>query len=207
MQILKIPPELKKVIGEEPTDFIVKAKWNHPRAKVKSLIVISLFWNSLVALFLYVMYAPLLRNGEVHFKSNDIPTTASWDNLRPLLVPSLILGVFLIVGIFLIIWSFVAAFQKGGNFAATPTRLIKYRNGKFQITDWEQFTGNTRIKYNGHLGTIEFLLRTGKMQNNDNNKQFVPDRIEIAGIPNVLQIESICRKRIKENDPTPAKPV
>jgi len=204
MSFTQIPHSLKQVIGEEPADFIIKAKWNHPRHKVKSLIITTLFWNTLVGIFLYIVYAPLLLNGEVSFTSNDEPVTASWNNLKPLLMPTLILGVFFLVGIILLIWTIVSHFQKGGYFAATPTRLIKYRKGKLTITDWEQFTGNTRIIINNRgLGTLEFLLRTGKMNSQNDRKQFVPDKIEIAGIPTVLQIENICRKRIKENDPTP----
>jgi len=38
----------------------------------------------------------------------------------------------------------------------------------------------------------------------NSSAQFVPDIVYISGVPNVLEIEKICRKRIKENDPTPA---
>jgi len=200
-----IPKELNQILGDEPVDFILKAKWNHSRTKFKSLLFISIIWNAFVFIFLYVMYVPLFKKGEVHFIVNDIPTVATWDNLQALLIPSLILGVFLIVGIFMIIWSFITYFQEGGYFAGTPSRFIKYRKGKAEIYDWEQFTGNMRIKTNRNSGSLEFLLRTGKIQSNDNGKGFVPDRIEIAGISNVLEIEKKCRKRIKENDPTPAQ--
>ena len=36
------------------------------------------------------------------------------------------------------------------------------------------------------------------------SNSYVPDIIFISGIPGVYDIEQICRKRIKENDPTPS---
>jgi hypothetical protein len=34
--------------------------------------------------------------------------------------------------------------------------------------------------------------------------RYVPDVIDIVEIPNAFEVEKICRRRIKENDPTPA---
>jgi hypothetical protein len=33
--------------------------------------------------------------------------------------------------------------------------------------------------------------------------EYVPDVIYMLEIPNVFEVEQICRRRIKENDPTP----
>lgn len=200
----KLPTDLKKIIGKEPIDFIIKPKWNYTRKKARTFIIMSLIWNGIVGLFLYVMYAPLLTKGKVHFKSNGVPVVASLDNLKPLLIPSLILSVFLVIGIIMFVWSFINYFQKGSIFVATPTRFIKYRPKQINLYDWGQFTGNSRINLNKTNGNIEFLLKTGKIYKNDGNKRFVPDKIEIAGIPNVLEVEEICRKRIKQNAPAPA---
>ena len=200
----KLPTDLKKIIGDEPVDFVIKPKWNYTRKKVRTFILMSLIWNGIVALFLYAMYVPLLTKGKVHFKSNGVPVVASLDNLKPLLVPSLIISIFLVIGIIMIVWSFTSYFQKGSIFVATPTRFIKYRPNLINLYDWGQFTGNSRINLNKTSGSIEFLLKTGKIYKNDGNKRFVPDKIEIAGISNVLEVEEICRKRIKQNAPAPA---
>ena len=40
-------------------------------------------------------------------------------------------------------------------------------------------------------------------RSNNRSDEYVPDVIYITGIPNVFEIEKICRTRIKENDPTP----
>jgi hypothetical protein len=48
-------------------------------------------------------------------------------------------------------------------------------------------------------------MRTGKMVNSKNSgSRYVPNTIYLTGIENVYEIEQICRKRIKENDPTPS---
>jgi hypothetical protein len=47
-------------------------------------------------------------------------------------------------------------------------------------------------------------MRTGRMVSRKNGPaRYVPDIIYISGILNVFEVEKICRKRIKENDPTP----
>jgi hypothetical protein len=49
-------------------------------------------------------------------------------------------------------------------------------------------------------------MRTGKMVSSKSGPdRYVPDVVYLSGIPNVSEIEQICRRRIKENDPTPAK--
>jgi hypothetical protein len=39
----------------------------------------------------------------------------------------------------------------------------------------------------------------------NNRRRYVPETIYLSGIPDVYQIEKICRTRIKENDPTPTE--
>ena len=47
-------------------------------------------------------------------------------------------------------------------------------------------------------------MRTGRMVSRKNGPdEYVPDVIYMLEIPNVFEVEQICRRRIKENDPTP----
>jgi len=95
-------------------------------------------------------------------------------------------------------------FKKGGYFVGTPLRMISYQNGTVRSIDWEQFSGDIEVNGNEVSGNISLQMRTGKMVSSKNNRnRYVPDTIYISGIPNVYQVEQICRKRIKENDPTP----
>jgi len=48
-------------------------------------------------------------------------------------------------------------------------------------------------------------MRTGRMLSKKNGPdRYVPDVIYLVQIPYVFEVEKICRRRIKENDPTPA---
>lgn len=199
-----IPTELRNLIDAEETDFIVKSGRNYPKKKAYGLIFFALFWNAFISIFVVAFLGPLLMGEEVSFKTNDVPTSASLDNWEPALVPALIIGLFVAVGIGMLIWSLVLLFQKGGFFVGTATRFIKYRNGEFTVKDWEQFSGNMKIKSKDRVGNIELELRTGKMKSKDKGAdKFVPDIIYMSEIANVFDIEKKCRVRIKENDPTP----
>ncbi len=71
--------------------------------------------------------------------------------------------------------------------------------------DWEQFSWNIEISSDIKDWTICFELRTWHMVSRKNApSEYVPDKINIVKIPNFYEIEKICRKRIKENDPTPS---
>lgn len=205
MNISTIPRDLKRVIDAEQVDFLVKSKKNHPRKKAIGLFFISLFWNTVVGIFIIAFFGPLFSNKEVHFRENGAPKVASLDNFEPLLFPAIFVGFFAVIGIALLIWCLVVFFQKGGYFVGTETRLIKYRKGTIDITDWEQFSGNIKIKSKGLYGNLELELRTGKMRNRKNgSSQFVPKIIYISDVKNVFDIEKKCRTRIQENDPTPS---
>ena len=70
--------------------------------------------------------------------------------------------------------------------------------------DWEQFSGDIEVSGNVNKGNVSLQMRTGKMVSKKNGPdRYVPDVIYMSKIPNAFEIERICRKRIKENDPTP----
>ncbi len=205
MNYLDIPTELRQVVDNERTDFVVKCKRNHPKKKAFRLLAFALFWNLIVSVFWVVMIGPLFSGKEVHFTANGVPKTASSEDWGDLIAPGLFIGLFTLVGISALAYGVVMLIQKGGYFAGTPTRLIQFRNGKTSITDWEQFTGTIKIDSKGTSGNLEFELRTGKMHSRKNSgNRFVPDIIYMAGIENVFEIEKKCKTRIKENDPTPS---
>ena len=87
----------------------------------------------------------------------------------------------------------------------TPLRLIHYHKAKMRSIDWEQFSGDIEVKGDINKGSIVLKMRTGRMVSRKNGPdRYVPDVIYMSKIPNAFEIERICRKRIKENDPTPA---
>ncbi len=205
MRTNEIPKELRAIIDGEETDFITKSKRNHPKKKAYGLLFFSLLWNGFVSIFVFAFFGPLFKGEEVHFTSNGTPVVASKADWGELVFPGIIIGIFVLVGLSILIGGLVTLFQKGAFFVGTKTRLIKYRNGKVTIKDWEQFTGSINMKSKGIYGTLSLELRTGKMQSrNKGSSKYVPDIIHMAEIKNIFDIEKKCRIRIKENDPTPA---
>ena len=86
----------------------------------------------------------------------------------------------------------------------TPTRLVHYQKGRIRSIDWEQFSGYIEVDGTTDRGNISLQMRTGKIVHRSRGlDSFVPDVVYISGISNVFEVERICRRRIKENDPTP----
>jgi hypothetical protein len=61
------------------------------------------------------------------------------------------------------------------------------------------------MEINKSKGNIALTLRSGKIiRRKDGPDEYVGDVVYLSGVDHVLEIEKICRTRIKENDPTPA---
>ena len=200
-----LPKNLQTVIADEKIDFSVKAKRAKPFKSSLGIILFGSVWTAFTSIFVYAFLGPLFVGKEVHFTSNDIPTVASPDNLEPIILPAIIIGVFVLVGIIMLGFGIYSIFKKGGYFIGTPLRMISYQNGNVRSIDWEQFSGDIEVNGDEVNGNLSLQMRTGKMVSSKNNRRrYVPETIYISGIRDVYQIEQICRKRIKENDPTPA---
>lgn len=117
--------------------------------------------------------------------------------------PVVFLGIFLLAGIFIFVSGIIALFKSGGYFVGTPLRLVHYQNGNIRSIDWEQFSGEIELRGNAQKGNISLQMRTGRMvSRKGQSDRYVPDVIYITAIPDVFEVEKVCR--IKENDLTPA---
>ena len=200
--ILFLPEDLQSVVGSEKVEFSVIAKRNQPMKKSFAIVIFGIVWTAFTSIFVVTFLGPRFKGNEVDFEVNDLPTTASWDNFQPMIFPTVIIGIFVLIGLGMLSWGFYSIFQKGGIFIGTPNRLIRYYKGNISCYDWEQFSGNMEI--NIKEGDLSMQLRTGKMVSRKNRSdEFVPDVVYISGTTEILEIEKICRKRIKENDSTP----
>jgi len=201
---VSLPSELVSYIGSETRDFAVKAKHaTQPKASL-AMLIFGFVWFGFSMLFFALFLGPLFQGKEVHFLTNDVPTVAGPGNLRPIMFPAIIIGVFVLIGILMIYAGFRMLFRKGGYFVGTPKRLITYEKGKFRSIDWEQFSGDIEVAGDEKNGNITLGMRTGRMVSSKNSSdRYVPDNLYISGITNVFEIEQLCRRRIKENDPTP----
>jgi len=198
-----LPNNMITVIENENIDFSVKAKRGKPIRSSISTIIFGLGWTAFTSIFVYAFFGPIFFGEEVHFTSNGTPTVASPENLEPLIFPGIIIGLFVLIGVGMLTFGLFSIFKKGGYFVGTKTRLITYQKNIVRSIDWEQFSGDIEVFGNEINGNISLKMRTGKMVSRKNNRNiFIPEIIYITGIPNVFEIEQICRKRIKENDPT-----
>lgn len=200
-----LPDNVNVAIGSENTDFAVKASRVEPFKKSLSLALYGLAITIFIGIVTFAFLGPLFKGEEVHFQANGVATVAGPDNLKPIIVPTFLITIFVLVGGGMFIRGIYMLFKKGGYFVGTPTRLVQELNGTLRSINWEQFSGDIEVKGTAQEGDISLKMRTGTVMRTRSGKEtHIPDVIYLAGIPNVFEIEQICRKRIKENDPTPS---
>jgi len=204
MENITLPPELSSSVSSENKDFAVKAGRAQPLKKSLSLILSGTVFTACTSLFAFAFLGPIFQGKAAHFELNGVRTVASPDNLGPIMLPAIFIVIFLLVGIGMVSWGIYSIFKKGGYFVGTPTRLVHFQNGNIRSIDWEQFSGDIEVGGSAQKGNISLQMRTGKMVSKENEPdKYVPDVIYISEIPNVFKVEQMCRRRIKENDPTP----
>lgn len=201
-----LPEELNASIGSETKEFAVKASRAYPFKKSLFVLIFGTLWLSFSSMFVVLFFGPLFLGNEVNFTVNEVPTVASLDNLEPIIMPAIIIGLFVLVGVGVLIVGIYFLIKKGGYFVGTPSRLIQFDKKSIRSIDWEQFSGDIEVGGNSEKGNITLRMRSGKMVSSKNSHdRYVPDVLYISGIANAFDIEKICRKRIKKNDPTPPK--
>lgn len=191
-----LPPDLNAAIVAESRDFVVKASKAYPLKKAMGFIGFAVFWLVFTSFFFFAFIEPVLEGKEVRFTSNGALTVASPDNLEPLIFPAIVIGVFALIGFSVLGTGIYLIFKEGGYFVGTPTCLLSYRKGKITSTSWSQCSGNTQVNGDDQKGSLTLELNTGHFEKSN---RYVPEMLYICGIANVLEIEKICRQRIKEN--------
>ena len=204
---LVLPDALNATVGPESKDFVVEAGHIKPFNKVIPFFLFGVAWTLGTSFFVFNFWWPFLMGEEISFDLNDEIVTMSLQNMSNITVPLIFTVISILVGVGVLAWGIYFLVKKGGYFVGTPERLINYRNGKIRSIDWEQFTGDIEVSGNEKKGDISLQMRTGKMVNtsDDTTSRYVPDFIYISGVSNIFDFEKICRKRIKENDPTPTQ--
>jgi hypothetical protein len=195
-----LPRDLQTIVDSEKVDFSLLSKRSEPLQRVALYILVGIFLTGIMAFILNKMLVPILDGGEHQIVINGEDKTVSLDNFQPLIFPVCIELLFFYTGIALFINGVKVIFQTGGFYVGTPDRLIRYYRGKVNSYDWEQFSGVITTKSR----QITLDLKTGRMETRKNNSTtvFVPDTIFMSGIKNVVEIEKICKMRIKENAPS-----
>jgi hypothetical protein len=201
---IPLPEVLSLAVSSESKEFAVIGKHAQPQRISLRRIIFGIIWLSFIFFVGSVFFGPLLHGEEIHFSSNGVSETAGPGNLGPIKVPLIIFSIFVIIGFALLVSGIYSLFKTGGYFVGTPSRLVHYKKNKLRSIAWEQFTGDIEVIGNERNGSLVLIMRTGRMVSSKNSTRYVPDTIYISGIQNVFEIEQICRKRIKENDPTSA---
>lgn len=191
MKNTTLPQDLNSALGSENKDFVLKADYMHPSIKLFGLIVFGVLGGVGLFAFVFTLVIPFFQGKEVHFVLEGIPTVASINN------PYSFVMVIIIVGFFCL-EIYEQYFKKGDYFVGTPTRLLHFRKSTRSMP-WEQFSGHVEVTGNAKKGNILFQMRTGKVVSKNGTERYVPDVILMYGIPNVFEIERMCKKRIKEN--------
>ncbi len=185
--INKLPAKLLSFIDSESIDFAVKGSRFCPLKKSFSFIFFGILLITFIILSLNSMY-----------QSERTHLTIFSD-----LVLTITFGTFLLLGIIMLLSGIYSIFRKGGYFVGTPTRLIYFQNGYIRSIGWEQLSNDISVSGNAQKGNIILKIKTSpEIDVEDESDEYAPYDIYILGIPNVFEIEKICRKRIKENDPS-----
>jgi hypothetical protein len=197
-QISEISPELARIVGSESVDFITKAKRRFPTRQGVGNLFFGAFWTLFTSIFVVALFTIVMGDAPSTIKINGEPTEVSRDNLMPLLIPFLVVGLFMIIGLGMISWSLYRIFSPGGYFISTPTHLIQHRNSETKLYNWTMFSGNMEINQKADYGHIQLTLKTGKDVKTKNSSYFQPDLVYLNGIDQVADVFDVVRRRILE---------
>jgi len=199
---INLPEELNISLASESRDFAVKGRRAKPIGSSLSQIIFGLVWLGFILFFISFFFDSFSLGG---FKQiiSEINDANEGSTQKPGIFIVILMSVFVLIGLYMLFGGVFSLLKRGGYFVGTPTRLVRFNKGKMMSADWEQFTGNIEVQGNNNRGTITLEMRTGHITSGKSSR-YVPDIVYISGVPDVYEIEQICRKRIKENDPTPA---
>jgi hypothetical protein len=203
IESIPLPEELNVAIGSESIEFAVKGSRTQSIRTSMSSIIFGTVWTAFT-MFIASMFLGSVFNRNIISTISGMLASATGEDKKGIWFLLGFFALFLTIGVFMIAKGIIPLFKKGGYFVGTPTRIVNFKRGQIKSSDWEQFNGNITVRGNNKNGSITLEMRTGYMVSQKNGSRYVPNVVYISGIPNVYEIEQICRKRIKENDPTPS---
>jgi hypothetical protein len=207
METRRSTMDLSRYLDGETAEFTVKSEHLMPLREAAPILGFGAVWTIFTLFMVSLFIGPVLAGREVHFKSNGVPVTAGPNNMGPLAMPGAILGIFVLVGFGMTGYGVYMITAEGPRVAGTSKRLLVVSARSTRSIDWEQFTGDIEVRGNQSKGDITLVMRTGQMvQRKNSPPRYVPDKITLVGIPDPYNVEAVCRRRIKENDPTPPTP-
>jgi hypothetical protein len=201
LQSHELPEELNISLGSENREFAVKGTFAQPVIASVFNILFGVGWIGFTSLLMSFFIEPdFLKYAIQEFTSSEAAGTGEGDKIYYVFI-IVFFGIFLSIGFYMFFKGVFSMFRSGGYFVGTPTRLVHFRKGKLKSCDWEQFTYDILVKGNNKKGNITLVMKTGSIVRGKSSSRFVPDYIYMLGIEGALDIEQICRRRIRENDP------
>jgi hypothetical protein len=204
LQSIELPEELNISIGSENKDFAVKSKLARPARRALSPIISGALWLAFFMFFISFFLGPAFTDSLVKVVSSLFNPLPEGESVKEEIGLILFFGVFIVIGLGMIANGIYWLLKRGGYFVGTPTRLVWYKKGKLFSYSWEQFTGSIEVYGTNKRGRMTLELRTGRNVSGKGGTRYIPDVVYIIGVPDIYEIEQLCRKRIKENDPTPS---
>lgn len=200
---ITLPEELNISLGSESREFAVRTRRANPVGAPLFKIIFGIFWLGFISIFLTFFFESFSQGG---FKQviSDINESNEGNSQQSGIYVVLFFSLFVLVGLYMLLGGVFSLLKRGDYFVGTPTRLVRFRKGKMMSSDWEQFNGKIEVHGSNKRGSITLEMRTGEMLRGKGGTRYVPDFVYISGVPGVYEIEQICRKRIKDNDPTPS---
>ena len=145
---------------------------------------------------------------------NNMPETVGPGNLSTLMLPVIVIGIFFVIGIAGLLALTYSYFSAGGWFVGTDKRLIHLRKSRLRSISWDQFTGNITTSGDVNKGNIVLDLRKAPepslgeriesqidtlpgVRRRSRLHIIARESISIIGVPNVFDLEKICRSRIE----------
>ncbi len=105
---------------------------------------------------------------------------------------------FFLLGLGLAVSGITVSLKTGSYWVGTDTRLLKYRKGILKTYPWQQFSGKMEVDF--HKGNIDFELLSGSMANPKNGQRhFIPEKLSLIGIDDIVLVEKFSRARIEQN--------
>lgn len=198
---INLPEELNTFLSSENKEFAVYGRRARPIASSMSQLIFGIAWLGFMTFFLSFFFDSFSQGGIKQVISN-INDANEGNSQNSGIFVVILFGVFVLIGLYMLLAGVFSLMKRGGYFVGTPTRLVRFNRGKMMWDNWDQFNGNIEVSGNNNRGTITLEMRTGHKSFAKTNS-YVPNIVYIHGVPGVYEIEQICRKRIKEHDPTP----
>jgi hypothetical protein len=198
------PAGLNKSLSGEKPEFAVKALRHHPLKGSLYVLGFGVFWTLFTMIFVFAFLIPILTGEDVDVTVNGEEVSTAGGFSAEVIAPAAAIILFVIIGLAVSAGGIYMMLAEGGWFVGTSKRLVMFRKDMVRSIDWEQFNGDIIVKGDDAKADITLKMRTGTVhRQKDGRELYTPDTVNMCGIRGVSGVEEVCRKRIKENDPTP----